>query len=121
MKKSLVSYVVKGKLEDGTIVELKKDCDCITHDGPHWIYMDCLDRTITKENIKNDSVNIHSELIRLDNKKRLMKQHGIIELILPFPYDDPRWSYFTYRQTTSERTKEQKEYDEWLENYINKK
>lgn len=26
------------------IADLPKDCGCITHDGPHWLHMDLMDR-----------------------------------------------------------------------------
>jgi len=122
MGESLVHYVVKAKLEDGSVVNLEKDCDCVLHDGPHWVYMDICDRQRTKKNIINRTPDISLELMRLNEKIRLFNQKRIIELILPFPYDDPRWSWFTYRQTInkSARTKEQVKYDEWLENFINR-
>jgi hypothetical protein len=112
LKKPLVEYAVKAKLESGEIVTLEKDCDCVIHDGPHWVYMDAFDRRLAKDN-----KDVSMELNRLDGKKRMFKRYGIVELIPPFKYDDPRWSYFTYRQTTTERTEEQRKYDEWLEGY----
>ena len=121
--KPLLNYTVKAKLEDNSIIDLPKDCDCVIHDGPHWVYMDCLERLKIKENIKKGHPDVHSEMRRIERKERMMNGQKIIELILPFPYDDPRWSWFTYRQTInhSDRTKDQIEYDEWLEGFIDRK
>lgn len=40
---------MKARLTDGSVVELAKDCDCITHDGPHWLHYDALWRAINQE------------------------------------------------------------------------
>ena len=32
----------KAELTNGQIVALKKDCDCLTHDGPHWLHANLL-------------------------------------------------------------------------------
>ncbi len=31
---------VRYQLQNGEIVDAPKDCECIMHDGPHWLYMD---------------------------------------------------------------------------------
>ena len=31
---------VQAVLESGETVVLLKDCDCVTHDGPHWVHAD---------------------------------------------------------------------------------
>lgn len=31
---------VQVRLENGSIVDLPKDCTCMNHDGPHWLAMD---------------------------------------------------------------------------------
>lgn len=31
---------MKAQLTNGQIVELPKECDCVTHDDPHWLHMD---------------------------------------------------------------------------------
>lgn len=35
---------VIAELVDGRVVALPKDCACQTHDGPHWLHMDRIDR-----------------------------------------------------------------------------
>jgi hypothetical protein len=36
--------VINAMLADGRVVELSRDCDCLTHDGPHWLHTDTLTR-----------------------------------------------------------------------------
>lgn len=31
---------MKALLTNGQIVELPKECNCVTHDDPHWLHMD---------------------------------------------------------------------------------
>ena len=33
---------MKAKNTSGEIIDLPKDCDCLSHDGPHWIHFDAL-------------------------------------------------------------------------------
>jgi len=77
---------MKAELADGLIVELQKDCDCVTHDGPHWIYMDKLWRMMNQEllNIGTDlACNgfAKEDLARLQIKEREMQRQGIKRLI----------------------------------------
>lgn len=43
-------FRVKAELEDGSIVELEKECDCVTHDEPHWIH----ENDLTKKLLRKD-------------------------------------------------------------------
>lgn len=33
---------MRAELTNGETIELTKDCECVTHDGPHWLHMDRL-------------------------------------------------------------------------------
>jgi hypothetical protein len=35
---------MKALLTSGEIIELPKECDCVTHDDPHWLHMDKITR-----------------------------------------------------------------------------
>lgn len=34
---------MKAKLKSGEIIELVKDCECITHEGPHFLHINEID------------------------------------------------------------------------------
>lgn len=92
---------MKAQLADGTVIELAKDCDCITHAGPHWLYADALAkaendrfaavvermlgdaRTIMAASLAMAAANKHAgyELARLQEKEREMQRRGIVRLI----------------------------------------
>ena len=44
---------MKFELNDGRIIEAVKDCECCTHEGPHWIHMDELTHRLNTKNIEN--------------------------------------------------------------------
>ncbi len=99
---------MKARLTDGSIVDLPRDCDCLTHDGPHWLYMD----THTKQRLQVDYVEpitavvelgaaatssqvYHAmalahqyaelQLVRLGELRRNMERLGIVELLRSEP------------------------------------
>lgn len=37
---------MRALLTNGEIVELAKDCNCITHEGPHWLHMSQIDKEL---------------------------------------------------------------------------
>ncbi len=91
----MIEYEIKAKLNNNSIITLSKDCECVTHDGPHWVYMDILDKSRWKESldeaIKNKDISIlyykkenHPDLMRLATKKQNMISRNIVELIMPF-------------------------------------
>jgi hypothetical protein len=43
---------MKAQLTNGQIVELEKDCECVIHDGPHWLHMDAFDKAQNRELIE---------------------------------------------------------------------
>ena len=54
---------------------MAKDCDCINHEGPHWRYLDRLDRARTEQMLKDGNVRgaIVNELARLREKRWAMQ------------------------------------------------
>lgn len=74
------------KLKSGETVEAAKDCECNTHNGPHWIHTD----RIWKEHnlsLKEKGTElalrgyIQEEIARLNDKKWQMQAHGIAEIV----------------------------------------
>lgn len=77
---------MKAELVNGSIVELPKDCDCLTHDGPHWVHMDRVWRAMNQEllSIGTDLAIrgfVQEDLARLQIKEREMQCQGIKRLI----------------------------------------
>lgn len=74
---------MKAKLSSGAIVVLEKDCDCITHDGPHWLHMDQLWRIRNQQLLDADALDAftHAEIERLDEKLANMLRLGIDEIL----------------------------------------
>ncbi len=74
---------MKAKLTDGTIIGLAKDCECITHSGPHWLHMDTLDKEQATEMLERGNVQGHIslELARLDRKLDEMISRGPEEIV----------------------------------------
>ena len=88
---------MRARLATGKVVELGKDCGCALHDGPHWVHMDEVDKTLNRRhletaqrqmasgNVEGASLSLRAfsqaEQIRLQEKLRQMKQRGIQELI----------------------------------------
>ena len=33
---------MNAQLQDGSLITLERDCACLTHEGPHWLYMDAM-------------------------------------------------------------------------------
>lgn len=65
---------MKARLKTGKVITLEKDCDCITHTGPHWLYMDELERELC-------GTDARAQIARLDRKLAKMKELDIAELI----------------------------------------
>lgn len=75
---------MKAKLVSGDIIDLTKDCDCITHDGPHWLHMDSLYKAKNRQylNLMNWKGYLSEEIIRLQMKEQEMRIRGILEVII---------------------------------------
>lgn len=80
-------------LKDGTVIELIKDCGCITHEGPHWLHMDRLDRAhalglLPPGGLQASRIDrlalmgfIAEEIARLGEKRYQMLARGIEKLL----------------------------------------
>ena len=74
-----------ARLTTGQIVPLRKDCECITHAGPHWLYADASWR---KANRLPDSPSMlalyghaQEEIARLRELRWAMEREGIAQLL----------------------------------------
>jgi hypothetical protein len=89
---------MKAELTTGEIVELQKDCGCLHHDGPHWLYIDLQWHKDNRELLYDENGEVRSslhshevylamrgyaieELARLRNFGNDMKRHKIKRLI----------------------------------------
>ena len=88
---------MRARLATGKVVELGKDCGCALHDGPHWVHMDEVDKTLNRRHLETAQRQMASgnvegaglslkafaeaELVRLQEKRRQMEQRCIQELI----------------------------------------
>lgn len=79
----------RARLENGEVVILEHDCDCVIHDGPHWLHMDDVDkrlnaplreRALTGEPLAFRAY-CQAELRRLGEKRREMEQRNIVEIL----------------------------------------
>jgi len=78
---------MKAELTNGTTIELVKDCECLTHDGPHWVHMDRLwyERNMALLNGEWSQQKAFAlasqELHRLTDKRRTMERLGIKRIV----------------------------------------
>lgn len=73
---------MKFKLSNGDIVEAIKDCQCVTHEGPHWLHMDDLHKTKNQQYKENNPrAFIIGEQARLKNKLYEMTSRQITEIL----------------------------------------
>ena len=79
-----IQRMMRAELESGKIIDLVRDCECITHDGPHWLHMDQLSK---QRNYKNHQWALESEppktnqrLYALQNAIRSYALHESIRL-----------------------------------------
>ena len=71
-----------AELKNGETVCLNKECNCFTHNEPHWVWLDNFERE------QNKGLPVpEKELARLDEKLRNMNRLGIVRLIRE-PSDD---------------------------------
>lgn len=70
---------MKARLTDGQVVDLVKDCECRTHEGPHWLHMDALDRE--RNRALSPRGFIKEEQARLREKAWNMEHRGIVEIL----------------------------------------
>lgn len=95
---------MKARLTDGSVVDLPRDCDCLTHAGPHWLHLDTLNKQklhdeywLPMESVVKKAAAAHPsevyhamalaghyadlQLVRLGELRRNMERLGIVELI----------------------------------------
>ena len=87
-----------ARLTDESVVELTKDCGCVTHEGPHWLHYDHLiwaqnRRLLTRLQAQAAAPTdvgtwavlcdayVREEMARLREKRQEMEQRGIVELL----------------------------------------
>jgi len=81
--------LIRAKLESGELVTLVKDCDCVIHEGPHWLYMDEMDKRLNaplrERALQGEPLAFvayaEAELRRLGAKRSEMEQQNIIEIL----------------------------------------
>ena len=74
---------MRARLTNGQVVTLDKDCTCLTHEGPHWVYVDERERAEASRALKAQDLFevIFIEQARLKAKVWNMERQGIVELI----------------------------------------
>ncbi len=77
---------MQAQLKDSSIVDLHKDCSCVTHEGPHWIYADDLNceanqKLLISGNPLCSSGFAIEEQVRLQSKLNIMNAKGIVEIL----------------------------------------
>lgn len=77
---------MKAMLSNGSVIELKKDCECLAHDGPHWLHTDETRRLANKKLLEMGSFLACQgfaveEQSRLRDKMAKMQALGIAEII----------------------------------------
>lgn len=68
---------------------MEKDCDCVIHDGPHWLHMDDVDKRLNaplrERAMKGEPLAFkayaEAELRRLGEKRREMERQNIVEIL----------------------------------------
>lgn len=83
---------MKAETASGEIVTLQKECACITHNDPHWIYMDRLDRERNRKLLESGTFlalmgMAIEEKTRLAEKRHHFERLGIVRVI-PEPADE---------------------------------
>lgn len=79
---------MKARLTDGTVIELVKDCGCLTHEGPHWLHMDDMYRRLNQplrdRALAGDLLAVSAlateEIARLREKRHQMESRRIVEI-----------------------------------------
>ena len=95
---------MRARLTDGSVVELAQDCDCVIHEGPHWLHSDKITQYLLEKDYRQPVEQIiakgaaatlddvrRAELLfqhyaerqamRLQELSRHMKRCGIVEIL----------------------------------------
>ncbi len=67
----------------GKVIELAKDCACVTHDGPHWLHANDAWHAANRKLLDDGNGNgfVAEEAARLEEKIAMMKHHGLHSII----------------------------------------
>lgn len=70
-------------LSDGRVIPLEQDCECSTHSGPHWLYMDDIWHQSNRRLLERGNALGYAseELARLRDKALQMESRRIVELL----------------------------------------
>jgi|SRR5690606_17109157 len=80
---------IYATLTTGETVQLEKDCDCLTHEGPHWLHVDAIARLFHEETLRHAEGPLaefvlirvaEQEAERLKCKADKMKALGIVRI-----------------------------------------
>jgi len=89
-RESWSGKLIRAKLENGEVVTLEKDCDCVIHEGPHWLYMDDMDKKLNaplrERAMRGEPLAFkafaEAELRRLGAKRSEMERRSITAILL---------------------------------------
>lgn len=81
-----------GETPDGRIVKLKKGCECVCHNEPHWVYMDLYWKDRNRDLLREEGRTIEQqyfgalayqkeEIARLDSLAASFRAAGIVRLV----------------------------------------
>ena len=74
-----------ARLTSGQIVPLRKDCECVTHTGPHWLDTDRAWREANRLPANPSMLALHGhaqeEIMRLGELRRAMEREHIAQLL----------------------------------------
>jgi len=76
--------VSRGVTTDGRVIKLVKDCLCVCHEGPHWLYLDRLEREANRQlngSIEALRCRAEAEARRLAAKRSEMERRGLVRIV----------------------------------------
>lgn len=80
--------MIQAELTDGCIVALEQDCACQTHEGPHWLHMNDVERCMNRQTVEHNLGNtalwrwyVQAECERLAALARHYARCGIARII----------------------------------------
>lgn len=86
--------MIRAKLEDGSVVELAQDCECVTHKGPHWLHMNRIEEEQNLREAGPDAIALagalapalarhfaQAEVRRLNSLIAAMVERGIVRVL----------------------------------------
>jgi hypothetical protein len=81
--------LIRARLSSGEIIPLERDCDCVIHEGPHWLHMDDVDKRLNaplrERAMRGEPLAIkayaEAELRRLGAKRFEVERQNIDEIL----------------------------------------